>query len=188
MTVAALLPVGLLAVTSVAVASSQVTAEVNRRVTATAALSAVFVGEQTAGLKALVHSYATRPTLLSDFTAGSAGAGRVQAQLASLAGSGGGVTGAFATDARGSLTAVYPAAPKLIGRSFAYRDWYRGLATQGGPYVSVAYQTALAGHPLVVGPRTTSAARPAPRSGSSPPSSPSTRSRGSVPTSLRRRG
>jgi len=43
-TVAALLPVGLLAVTSVAVASSQVTAEVNRRVTATAGLSAVFVG------------------------------------------------------------------------------------------------------------------------------------------------
>jgi len=149
-TVAALLPVGLLAVTSVAVASSQVTAEVNRRVTATAGLSAVFVGEQTTGLKALVHSYAIRPTLLGDFTAGRAGASAVQAQLASLAGSGGGVSGAFATDRAGTSIGVVPAAPGVLGRNFAYRDWYRGLAVHGGPYVSVAYQTALAGHPLVV--------------------------------------
>ncbi len=64
--------VGLLAVTSVAVASSQVTAEVNRRVTATAALSGVFVGQQTTGLEAPVHSYATRPTVVADITAGPA--------------------------------------------------------------------------------------------------------------------
>ncbi len=149
-TVAALLPVGLLAVTSVAVASSQVTAEVNRRVTATAALSSVFVGEQTTGLKALVHSYAIRPTLQGDITAGRAGAGAVQAQLASLAGSGGGVSGAFATDRAGTSIGVYPAARGVVGRNFAYRDWYRGLAIHGGPYVSVGYRTALAGHPLVV--------------------------------------
>ncbi len=59
------------------------------------------------------------------------------------------MSGAFVADDAGSLTAVYPAAPKLIGGNFAYRDWYRGLAARGGPYVSVAYQTALAGHPLV---------------------------------------
>jgi len=150
LTVLALLPVALLAASSIVLASRQVTGEVNRRVQATAAVSSVFAGEQTSGLAALVHSYATRPSLVAALDRGPRGTAAAAPQLHSLATAGLGVSGAFVTDMAGTLTNVDPPSPQLLGRNFAFRDWYRGLATRGGPYVSTAYQTALPGHPLVV--------------------------------------
>jgi len=149
LTVLALLPVALLAASSIVLASRQVTGEVNRRVQATAAVSSVFVGEQTSALAALVHSYATRPSLAA-LAQGPRGTAAATPQLRGLTGAGLGVTGAFVTDLAGTLTNCDPPSPSLIGRNFAFRDWYRGLAASGGPYVSTAYQTALPGHPLVV--------------------------------------
>ncbi len=145
-----MLPVALLAASSIVLASRQVSSEVDKRVQTTAALSSVFVGEQTSALAALVHSYATRPALAAGQVAGARSKAQVAAQLQSLAAAGHGVSVAFTTDVAGSLTGVQPFAPELLGRNFAFRDWYRGLASSGGPYVSTAYQSALAGHPLVV--------------------------------------
>ncbi len=150
LTVLALLPVALLAASSIVLASRQVNGEVNRRVQATAAVSSVFVGEQTSGLAALVHSYATRPSLVGALARGPQGTAAAAPQLRGLASAGLGVSGAFVTDLAGTLTNVDPPSPQLLGRNFAFRDWYRGLAARGGPYVSTAYQTALPGHPLVV--------------------------------------
>jgi len=147
---AALLPVALLAMTSIALASQQVTAEVNKRIQATAAVSAVFVGEQTSGLVTLVHSYATRPALVSASSAGTGDRAQRDAHLRSLTSVGQGISGAFITDLHGTLISVQPPAPAVIGRNFAQRDWFRGLKTSPGPYVSNAYRTALAGHPLVI--------------------------------------
>jgi len=144
LTVLALLPVALLAASSIVLASRQVTGEVNRRVQATAAVSSVFVGEQTSALAALVHSYATRPSLAA-LAQGPRGTAAAAPQLRSLTGAGLGVSGAFVTDLAGTLTNVDPPSPSLLGRNFAFRDWYRGLAASGGPYVSTAYQTALPG-------------------------------------------
>lgn len=151
LTLAALLPVGLLASSSIALASQQLTSEVNKRVTATAAVSSVFVGQQTTGLAALVHSYASRPTLGAQLMSRSpADLAQVHTALQGLVANGTGATGAFITDSVGTLEMVEPAAPAVIGRNFAYRDWFQGLAIHGGPYVSEAYQSALTGHPLVV--------------------------------------
>jgi hypothetical protein len=63
---------------------------------------------------------------------------------------GAGLNSVFLTDPRGTLIRTYPVAPGVVGRNFAFRDWCRGLAAHGGPYVSTAYQTALPGHPLVI--------------------------------------
>jgi len=68
----------------------------------------------------------------------------------SMASLGQGISSVFVTDIGGTLTFAEPAAPTVIGRNFAFRDWYKGLAKSGGPYVSSAYQTALPGHPLVI--------------------------------------
>ena len=151
LTMLALLPVALLAASSIVLASRQVSGEVNRRVQATAAVSSVFAGEQTSSLAALVHSYATRPSLVAALARGPQGTAAAAPQLHSLATAGLGVTGAFVTDMSGTLTNVDPPSPQVQGHNFAFRDWYRGLAARGGPYVSTAYQTALPGHPLVVG-------------------------------------
>ena len=58
--------------------------------------------------------------------------------------------GAFLSDLAGRTTVTYPAQPELIGRSFAYRDWFAGVSRTGRPYVSTAYRTAASGRPLVV--------------------------------------
>ncbi|MGH9499923.1 MAG: PAS domain S-box protein [Terriglobales bacterium] len=66
-------------------------------------------------------------------------------------------------DLQGTLRAVYPPAPAVMGRSFAFRDWYKGEVRQWQPYVSEVYQTALPPYQLVVAltvPVTDDAGRP----------------------------
>lgn len=85
-TIVALAPVALLAASSIVLASSQVTSVVNKQVQTTAAVSAEIIEQRTADLLTLVHSYATRPTLVSGVAAGSEGDQQlVQLHLASLA-------------------------------------------------------------------------------------------------------
>ncbi len=150
LTLVALVPVALLAVSSILLASQAVGRGVDDRMRSTAAVSAVFAEQTTNGLSALVQSYATRRALVADVRAGEAGEAEVQAQLRRLAESGLGLRGAFITDLSGTLTDVHPPTPEIVGRNFAFRDWYQGLEAGGGPYVSTAYQSALAGEPLVV--------------------------------------
>ncbi len=150
LTLAAFLPVALLAASSIVLASQQVTREVNKRMQVSAAAGSVFVGQQTGGLVTLVHSYATRPALAGGLAAGAGGRPLVLAQMHSLVSLGQGISSVFVTDIGGTLTLAEPAAPTVIGRNFAFRDWYKGLASSGGPYVSNAYRTALPGHPLVI--------------------------------------
>ena len=150
LTLAAMLPVGLLAVSSIELASQAVRRGVEQRMQSTAAVSAVFAEQTTDGLAALVQSYATRRALVSDVRAGAAGDAEVLAQLGRLAASSFSLRGAFITDLSGTLTDVHPPTPGIVGRNFAFRDWYQGLEAGGGPYVSTAYQSALAGEPLVV--------------------------------------
>jgi hypothetical protein len=49
----------------------------------------------------------------------------------------------------GTMRAIVPPDP-IVGRDFAYRDWYRGVSSQWQPYVSEVYRTAVAPNPLVV--------------------------------------
>jgi PAS domain S-box-containing protein len=147
---AATLSVALLSVSSIVLASRQVSSQANKRIQATAAVSSVAVHEQTSALAALVHSYATRSSLVTDLTAGPSGDAQLDSQLASLVMTSPSLSSAFNSDLSGTLTTVEPPSPNVVGVNFAYRDWYKGLASSGGPYVSPAYQTALTGHPLVV--------------------------------------
>ncbi len=151
LTVLALLPVVLLTTASLVLSSRAVSAEVALRVRATAEVSAVFIDQQTASLAGVVASYADRPLLVSALDRpGETDHAAALVHLRGLATSAPGITGAFLASVQGAVTDVYPASPDVIGRNFAFRDWFRGVATTGGPYVSEAYQTALAGHPLVV--------------------------------------
>ena len=46
----------------------------------------------------------------------------------------------FLTDPEGTLMANAPELPDVVGRNFAYRDWYKGASRQWKPYVSEVYQ------------------------------------------------
>jgi signal transduction histidine kinase/CheY-like chemotaxis protein len=49
----------------------------------------------------------------------------------------------------GTMRAIVPP-DKIVGRNFAYRDWYRGVTADWQPYVSEVYRTAAGSSPLVV--------------------------------------
>jgi signal transduction histidine kinase len=57
---------------------------------------------------------------------------------------------AFITDTSGTLFYDYPIDTTVYGQNFAYRDWYKGVATRGTTYVSEIYQRAASGKPFVV--------------------------------------
>ena len=47
-------------------------------------------------------------------------------------------------DLDGTMRAIYPSNPAVIGRNFAFRDWYKGVSREWKPYVSEFYLTAVA--------------------------------------------
>ena len=49
----------------------------------------------------------------------------------------------------GTLRAIVPSDP-IVGRNFAYRDWFKGLTARRQPYVSNVYRTDAGSKPLVV--------------------------------------
>ncbi len=55
-----------------------------------------------------------------------------------------------AYDLDGTMRAVYPAQPTILNQNFAFRNWYKGEASNWKPYISEVYQTAVAPYQLVV--------------------------------------
>jgi signal transduction histidine kinase/ActR/RegA family two-component response regulator len=62
-----------------------------------------------------------------------------------------GITGetlsVFIEDARGTLLAIDPPDPTLIGRDFSQRDYFIGVSREWKPFVSEAFPSALQGNP-----------------------------------------
>ncbi len=57
---------------------------------------------------------------------------------------------AFLADPAGVLWASFPEAPEQYGKSFAHRDWYRGVSRAWRPYVSEVFLSAATGKPAIV--------------------------------------
>ena len=55
----------------------------------------------------------------------------------------------FLADPAGIVWATEPESPEIYGRSYAFRDWYRGVSQSWQPYMSEVYQTDL-GHTSAV--------------------------------------
>jgi diguanylate cyclase (GGDEF)-like protein/PAS domain S-box-containing protein len=145
--VLALLPVVLLAASSIRLASKEVSSEVDKQVQTTAAISAVVIGQQVASLELLVQSYATRPTLVAGVAGGALGGALVQLDLASLAHAVPGISGTFVASTEGTSLATYPVEPGVIGKNLRYQDWYKGLVASGRAFASNAVETREVGHP-----------------------------------------
>ncbi|MBW3643844.1 MAG: cache domain-containing protein, partial [Actinobacteria bacterium] len=148
-----LVPLALLAYTSIDVAEGAVRREVNAHLATATRVTSTVLEREAESLAELVESYALRPGLVASVGTGDPGrfdAATVEFHLQQLSGARPGISGAFLTDVGGRLTNVVPATPEIEGRDFSYRDWYRGLNASQRPYVSEAYETAIAGNPLVV--------------------------------------
>jgi PAS domain S-box-containing protein len=53
-------------------------------------------------------------------------------------------------DLTGTMLGLFPDQPALLTHNFAFRNWYKGVASHWKPYVSEVYQTSIPPHPLVV--------------------------------------
>jgi PAS domain S-box-containing protein len=150
---AALVPLGVLAFVSVGLARSAVTQEAESRLRDTAVVSASLVAAQMSGLSNIVSAYSSRPSLVNAVSGGATTSTQtvIDAQLLALHESNAGNVIAFVSDPSGRLLDAYPPTPSIVGENFSYRDWYRGVIASGRPYVSEAYQSAITGHPFVVG-------------------------------------
>jgi len=147
------LPLALLTYSSISLSERAVRGEVDAQLRSTSAVSAAFIDQHMGSVVELVQSYAQRPTLRSavgDGTAAEFDSSLIQFSLEQLQQSRPEFNGAFVTDLTGRLTDVVPPTPEIVGKDFSFRDWYRGVTETGGPYVSEAYQTQIAGEPLVV--------------------------------------
>jgi len=150
---AALLPLALLAGSSIRLSEEALESDARARVRATSTVSAELVQQQMQGLGELVGAYAERPLLAEAFGDGTIDTfdeAAAQRHLDQLMEANPGIAGVFATDASGRLTAVVPSTPEIVGKDFSYRDWYRGAITTQRPYVSEAYTTAIRGEARVV--------------------------------------
>ena len=151
-TLVALLPLVLLARLTIARAQDAVRDEVAVRLRVTTALSARLLAEQLRGFVTLVEAEAKRPRLVRAVAGGDPTRfddAEIQRELAALLASRGGLAGTGLVDLDGVLRGS-PVAPELVGKDFSTRDYYRGLVAAGDTYVSEAFESAQAGHPLVV--------------------------------------
>ncbi|MGB8969445.1 MAG: response regulator [Candidatus Sulfotelmatobacter sp.] len=74
----------------------------------------------------------------------------VEAQLANASASRSDFSFVSLFDLDGTMRAINPPRPGLVGQNFAFRDWYKGVARQWKPYVSEVYQTAVPPIEMVV--------------------------------------
>ncbi len=148
-----LLPLAVLAYTGIDASERAVRREVETHLVSAARLTATLVEREAEGLLRLVDAHARRPALVAGFGGGDPAQfdrSVIEPRLEQLVAAQPGISGAFVTDISGRATNVVPPTPEIVGRDFSRRDWYRGLEATGGPYMSEAYQAAIAGNPVVV--------------------------------------
>ena len=115
-------------------------ASMARQGLAAAKLGATAVDEYLRGCGSYIEAYSRNPTLLDGMVLHDPG--RVAAVLAELARHNGRVDRAFVTDPQGVEWCDYPHEPAVIGRSFAFRDWFQGVSRAESTYVSSVYRRA----------------------------------------------
>jgi signal transduction histidine kinase/CheY-like chemotaxis protein len=148
-----LVPLGLLAYLSTDLAADAMKNRVEASMEASAAMSALYINEELQGLVEVDEAFADRPSLVTALAGGDArryNRPNIRATLEELAHVRRGIGTAFIADTSGRLIEIVPETPSIVGKDFSFRDWYKGVTTQGKPYVSEAYRSQAAGEPLVV--------------------------------------
>jgi signal transduction histidine kinase len=134
---------------------STVTDASNHRLSGASALAAIYVDTAMKALITVEDSYAHRQVLVDALRDGNHANFDAPAILATeqdLRAVQSGTLFAGVDDAAGGYWGYQdpPGPANLIGQNFSTRDWYQGLAKTGKAYVSIAYESAAQGAPLVI--------------------------------------
>jgi diguanylate cyclase (GGDEF)-like protein len=146
-------PLVLLALTTVTLATRAVERRVEQGLGASADLSALYILKEMQGVKEVADAFAHRPLLVRVLSGQRDRLARgevVSTALQELSRFRQGIGTAFLTRPDGRLIDIVPPTPSIVGKDFSFRDWYRGVRANRGPYVSDAYESQATGHPHVV--------------------------------------
>jgi C4-dicarboxylate-specific signal transduction histidine kinase len=116
-------------------------------------LAAQLVDEQTLRFSELVDAHGSHLGTLADQpirTLTRAQRRLVTDELRNLRDRTRGLRSAALTSMDGRLVLAEPPLPDLVGRSFAYRDWFKGVIEERSPYVSRVFRSVAEGRPKTV--------------------------------------
>ena len=130
-------------------ARRSLTAAGQDKLSAVGSLAASAVGAELAGLDELVTAHSRREVAVAAVGAASSEAER-DAILEALRTASASIFSSSLYDASGTLLALQPSVPGVVGRNFAFRDWYRGARVSEGAYLSEAFQLMTPAHPWAV--------------------------------------
>ena len=119
-----------------------------RRAAAVAKLGSTAVDEYFGGIATYVDAYSRNPALI-DAVADRDG-DRVRVILGELFRGNARVDRTFMTYPTGVQFSDFPHEPSVMGKSFAHRDWFRGVSSRESTYVSTAYHRAVGGQELSI--------------------------------------
>jgi len=114
----------------------------------TANLLSLLLDEHLNKIVSVMESYSRRPLLIR--AARNKNAEKAAVHLINLTENNPGIDSVIVTDRQGTLWAAYPERPEVLGKNFAYRDWYQGVSKQWRPYISNAYLRVVAEKDLAV--------------------------------------
>jgi PAS domain S-box-containing protein len=120
-----------------------------RQGVAQATLAATGIDEHLRGIASYLEAYARNPALRGAVERHDEEQARIV--LTEAGRSNTRVDRVFLTDRAGIEWSDYPHDPKVIGKSFAHRDWYRGVARTETTYVSSVYRRAAGQQEKTVG-------------------------------------
>ncbi len=145
-------PLALLAYFSLSISTDVIRDREKASLQAEAGLSAAYIEREMAGLREIVESYAQRPTLVDSLTGNrrATDTASIRLHLSELWRVRRGIGTTFIARTDGRLIDIVPSTPAIVGRSFRFRDWYRGVRATGRAYVSEAYRSQATGNPNVV--------------------------------------
>ncbi|HAJ26742.1 MAG TPA: hypothetical protein DCG53_05780 [Syntrophus sp. (in: bacteria)] len=93
-----------------------------------ASLLSMVLDEHLKKIVSLMESYSNRPALIQAVK--DKNVEEALRRLISLSKSDPGIDSTIITDRQGTLWAAYPARPEIMGKNFAYRDWYKDVSKE----------------------------------------------------------
>ncbi len=100
----------------------------------TANLVSLVLDEHLKRIVSIMESYSNRPVLLQAVR--DKNVEKARERMIRLAKSNPGIDSVIITDKQGTLWAAYPERLEVLGKNFAYRDWYQGVSKDWKPYIS----------------------------------------------------
>jgi len=143
-----IVPIALFAYSASRVLKHQTETQATTESVQNARVSAALVDEHFRQSTAFLESIATRRTLAEAWTKGNLDLVAWHLQSARSLCSDCSFLGIY--DLTGTMRAIDPPQPALLGKNFANRDWYKGWSREQRPYVSEMYRSAIPPYRLIV--------------------------------------